>query len=706
MTKYLLGICLLWMLPMLSAQHKTIRKLANIPSEKMAEFTWHAAESQSQDYPKDWNEGSAIYLNYTNIYDVEKDGSARVGLTQLIHRKVKMLDESALENFSEIRFPGQSREIGFKRVRTSSGVRIIKKSGKVENIQADDYILNTDDNTKKLAVPNLEIGDILEYFIFANDSYAVNYLYGDPLIYAYFPLQREYPILHYKYAIQSEEGYPTWMHTNDETMKVMTDKSVNNVLTQYIEVDNINSVESEMWYNPYKDLPTLKTQVMGVRSRAKNSGKRLSAGEVMDYTRSLFYVSSFDRLIEKAYKKSLKKRKADKLTGSKALKDYYFFLRHLMEHREIMSDEFVEADRNYSANYFYYAMIRKMEELDINYKYVAIREREDGSIDDVINTSELNYLLRAEIDLGVYFSYLSPFMAYGYIPYRLENSEAYVVYNAEDYRTHGRSNKGRKILMPKSDYWENGMVHKSVIDFDSQDLTLMNVKTDVKLTGHQYPAYIYPLVDWYDEIWSEIDRFETPELAKSSDAKADLRKQRRKVMETRKEYMTEQHEAYAKNHYSNEVKEITNGKSTLYERDGKPTELDIHFDCEMDNVVKKVGPNYIVKLGKLVGGQVSIDDEPRQHDVHMNYPRIFDYTVKINLPEGYSVDGLDDLDKDIENEAGLFFLSHQLDGNTLTVHFKKAYKNYYQKKEDWNLMAAFLKPANLFESKEILLRKK
>lgn len=701
-----LGLCLLWITPNINAQDKTINKLSIISSEKMAEHTWRAAEKQNQDYPKDWDNGSAIYLNYSNIYDVSKEGGYKVGLTQLVHRKVKMLDDSALENFSEIKFPGQSSKIGYKRERTSSGVRIIKKNGDVENVQSENYILNTDDNSKKLAVPNLEVGDILEYFIYAKDTYTVAYLAGYPLLSDHFPYQGEYPIMHFKYAIQAEKGYPVYLVTNDEKVKVKTDKSVKNITTQYVEDENVDSAESEIWYNPFQDLVTIKSQVMGVRSRDDMVENALTADDIMSYTKDIFYIADFDRSIEKAYKKSLKKRKADKLTGSQALKDYYFFLRHLMEHREIMAKEFRERDRNFSANYFYYAMIRKMKELDINYRYLAVEAREDGSLDAVINTIELSYLVQAEIDGGIYFSYLSPFMSYGSIPYRFEDSEAYLVYNSSEFIDKGRRDRGEKVTLPRSSYKDNGMNHVSEVNFDSKDLTNVNVNTDVKLTGHQYPAYVYPLVDWYDQIWSEIDRFETDPLANSSDAKSSVKQQRKKVLETRKEYMKEQHEAYAKNHYYDNVKNITNGKSSLVEKDGKPTELNIHFDCSMEDVVKKVGPNYIMKLGKLVGGQVSIDDEPRKYDVYMDYPRIFDYTVRINLPDGYTVEGLEDMDKDVDNSAGMFSLSHNLEGNILSIYFKKAYKNNFQKKEDWNLMAEFLKPANLFESKEILLRKK
>lgn len=706
MIRFILGYCLLLCFSNVFAQSKTIKNLSMFSSQQIAEVTWRAAEKQSLDYPSTWEDGSAIYLNYSNIYDVKKESGSRVAVTQLIHRKVKILDNSAIEYFSEIIFPGESKEFGFKRERTSSGVRILKKSGKVENIQSENYIRNEDDNTKKLAVPNLELGDVLEYFIYAKDVYGAVILGSSPLIFDHFSIQGEYPILHYKYVVQSEKGYKTWMVSNDEKVKVRTDKSQKNMVAQYIEEEMLESAEGEMWNNPYQDLPTLKVQVNGMRTVGDVEGKPLTDNEVMGYTKNLFYISSFDKNIEKAYKKSLKKRGAESLSKSETLKDYYFFLRHLMKHREILSSAFNERDRNFSANYFYYAMIRKMEDLGIKYRYLAAMQRNDGGLDDIVNTAELNFLIRAEIDGGIYFSYLSPFTPYGHVPYVLENSEAFLVYSPAEYKEKGKHKLGERIVIPGSQYKDNAMSHQSTVHFDKDDFTTVSVKTDVTLTGHQYPGYIYPLVDWYEEIWNEIDKFETEELAQSNDAKGALKMQRKKVIENRKEYMADQHAAFAKNHYYQDIKEITNARTDLVEKDGKPTELKVHFDCEMDNLMKKVAQNYILKLGKLVGGQVNVTDEPRKYDVHMDYPRMFDYTIHINLPEGYSVDGLEDVNTMVDNAAGKFALSHTLNGQELTLKFTKVYRNNFQTKEEWSLMKDFLKPANLFESKEILLRKK
>ena len=53
------------------------------------------------------------------------------------------------------------------------GVRIIKPDGKVTEINADDVVLVQDEKSQKkakVAIPNLEPGDILDYFIATEQS--------------------------------------------------------------------------------------------------------------------------------------------------------------------------------------------------------------------------------------------------------------------------------------------------------------------------------------------------------------------------------------------------------------------------------------------------------------------------------------------------------------------------------------------------------
>src|SRR5690606_36350864 len=98
-----------------------------------------------------------------------------------------------------------------------------------------------------------------------------------------------------------------------------------------------------------------------------------------------------------------------------------------------------------------------------------------------------------------------------------------------------------------------------------------------------------------------------------------------------------------------------------------------------DALIKKAVPNYILEVDKLIVGQVDLSDEERKRteNVHMNYPRSYNYNITLNIPEGYSVSGLDKLNKSVDNKIGAFISTASMSGNQLIITSTKQYKNNY-----------------------------
>ena len=89
----------------------------------------------------------------------------------------------------------------------------------------------------------------------------------------------------------------------------------------------------------------------------------------------------------------------------------------------------------------------------------------------------------------------------------------------------------------------------------------------------------------------------------------------------------------------------------------------------------------------------------------MRYPRVFNYDIVLNIPEGYTVKGLDKLNKKVENETGAFISTAKLEGNKLIVSTSKQYKNNYFPREKWKDILAFLEEAIQFTNEKVLLKK-
>ena len=126
-----------------------------------------------------------------------------------------------------------------------------------------------------------------------------------------------------------------------------------------------------------------------------------------------------------------------------------------------------------------------------------------------------------------------------------------------------------------------------------------------------------------------------------------------------------------------------------------------------DALIKRAGPNYILEIGKLIGGQITINEieYERTKPVQMNFPRSYNYNITLKLPEGFTVSGLDKLNKSVDNATGSFISTAKVEGSNLVITTSKNYKHNYETSANWPKMIAFLDEAVQFTNEKILLKK-
>jgi hypothetical protein len=127
----------------------------------------------------------------------------------------------------------------------------------------------------------------------------------------------------------------------------------------------------------------------------------------------------------------------------------------------------------------------------------------------------------------------------------------------------------------------------------------------------------------------------------------------------------------------------------------------------LENLTKKAGKNVIIEIGKLIEKQTEIKDDQknRTRDVYMPFARSFQYEITLTVPQGYRVEGLENLNKKTENSSGAFISSATVANGVVTIKTKKVYnKNTYTAAE-WKQLTPFLTAANDFYTAKILLKK-
>jgi hypothetical protein len=71
-------------------------------------------------------------------------------------------------------------------------------------------------------------------------------------------------------------------------------------------------------------------------------------------------------------------------------------------------------------------------------------------------------------------------------------------------------------------------------------------------------------------------------------------------------------------------------------------------DIVLKSVLERAGKKYLFKVGELIGPQVEMYNErPRQYAIDMGNAHAYKRIVKIRIPEGYKVSGLESLTRNI-----------------------------------------------------------
>lgn len=105
----------------------------------------------------------------------------------------------------------------------------------------------------------------------------------------------------------------------------------------------------------------------------------------------------------------------------------------------------------------------------------------------------------------------------------------------------------------------------------------------------------------------------------------------------------------------------------------------INATVKSTNLVERAGEKLIVKIGEVIGEQAEMyDAKARTTDIDVNFPHLLVRNIKLEIPEGYTVKNLEDLNihqlvKDKNSETMGFVSTYTLTGNILNITVKESY---------------------------------
>jgi hypothetical protein len=678
--------------------------MKTVMSDNDADFTGIAT-------PDKWKEESGIILAQKTNFSFDKDAN-KLAVYEITRRRIKLLDRDAVNSYSSVYFRiGSSRD--------GTAIKIIKSNGTTQDVSLRNAIYVEDpsdvpstflpyigkvstyiDKSKssvvyyKIAVPDLDPGDIIDYAtIFYDDNTVkkMNYIEFDPI---YFVCNREYPVLAQKFSIETDDK--SFVSSKSLNGAPEFKESGNGSILYTWEDRNRDKMSDTRWINHFAQVPFIKFQI--VFSRQENRSdlfigdkgelkRNLSPEELAVKVNSMYNKMNAANLVG-GVNYYLKQINASDLRDDDYIQKLYYIIRHVA----------VIRGNGVSSEAFAYCMMEKLDNKKIPYELVVTAPYTLSTPADIIFRTEPEWLLRVK---GKYIFNPTAFSN----PYDFKenflNTPAYVI-------KLGKNPTATAITIDNNTPEQNTTTNslEATIDTATQNIlvTTKRIATGISKASYniQGLAYTTAFDDDFRSYGGEDDIRGNLKGTVLEQYEDRLRERKKEDKEKKLEFMKAQ--------YKDDFDNIDKYTEFVLNSDGrswKKQELSFSSKFELRDMVMKAGNNLLVNIPGLIGDQLYVnpDERKREFDAHMGNPRTIKNEITFNIPTGYKAVGVNNLNMSVENETGFFKVKATVEGNQLKILTMKVYKQIYVKKENWNKLLEFIDAAFNFSQKKILLKK-
>jgi len=756
---------------------------------KSKTFAEHEPGFELKDVPEKWKNESAVILNQKFEYSFLQKYK-NIEFEQVYRKRIKLLDKASVEDFSQFYWQTPYKQTG--QVTLFGGdnsnkfyieIKIIKPNGTVVDVNTKDAVeIKESEWTKvprifrgssgsgyrKLAIPNLEPGDILDYFYFkrlyVSDKFFSDF--GATVV----SLTEKYPIKEQKYLFILERNFFVSMNTYNGAQKISSKADqikysglkANDKVMVYSLVDNDREkFTDEPWSYELVNYPILKFRVIYpvggykgsalkgedkgvlkenfsseeiIRNFQDNSAfSYANPGEAVKYVKTkmgaekdvkkiadeLYYATRFYAVKNsKSYSQDFGGWVYAYKTVN--LKKYYEGFAKEIDHIKYQNKKMTEAienkqfgvmdhDINPSSSMAFFC--KALEKFKIPYKVVLAPERQYGKIEDIMFTYEYEPLVMVEDGAKKYFYYTVGYDRTADLTnYNVEGVEA-IAYSPATFK---KDKKVERVKIPVSGENFNKLNIKTSIDFKPADFENIQFKRELRVSGDY--KYDYSYLNWMNDSCDFEDmRIYEKDFAKKFKPKF-IKGLKVKEEESRKliaEYHPLRYKV-VKAYTEESLKDDYNLEKidTLYllENGRYDNKKDIVFkeNFKVKDLASKLGNNFSLNIGKVIGDQLIFEDKhkkDRKTNVDIIFPRTIEYEFTIEIPAGYKIEGIKDLNVNVDNEVGSFTSIASTMDNTILVKTKKVYKHNFEKKENWSKLMEVIDAAYNFSQKKVIIKK-
>lgn len=570
-------------------------------------YTWDI-EASTYTLPDSLSEEKAIIIFKTILIDFDAEADSGKEQHFVEHKKIYLNSDDAVEQNNKI-YIGNSE--------TSKSIiqaRVIHSNGEVKTLNEKDIKTGVDEDSgveySYYAVEGLRVGSILETMVSKK---------SDPNLYGrIIKIQSYYPTLKYDF----QHSYPSFLEFAFKTYNTnLSGKATKEEDIKYYNIhgENIPKYEVEpvslegvnMYYLVYK--------------LDKNHGKNLNDINSYGHYSQIIAERSLNINYNKATKKDLDKlfKKIPLTEGltdlekvviiENYIKNNYVFVDNLAA-RELESITFIlsnKAFNSFGAIQLYQAMLSRV---GLSCSVVATCNKDNLKFDKTFEAYVfLNKTLLFVNEMDLIMDVEDPDARLSYFNPLYQGIDGLFIKSKTVGGITTALGKVKQIPASKAD--DNITRAEMKIDL-TEGFDEMDIKVTKTITGHVAKNF-QPFVSKVDK--DNMERFQ--------------------------EYVLYMHD-------DNFIPETVKFENSAAE-DFPLKPFIQHYEIENEDYWEKGGPNYILKLGEFIGGQSQLYHDnaaERKTDIFSPYARRYQYTINFNIPEGFEVANLDDINFDIKSD--------------------------------------------------------
>ena len=682
--------------------------------------------------PAKYKDESAVVFGYKRNVTIDKKfragflskGQSSLMFYENVHFKIKLNDKSAVKTFTEVYFRYSDKEDGFS-------AKIIKANGSSNTVSLNDAVsLESNDKVSefyqsffdqesggysryfKVAIPDLEAGDILEYVAITRSKMNVNgygYIEFSP---QYEVCSKGYPVLFNQIGIElDDKSYFKSMALNGAP-EFKKEDATSDEFFRYVFTDTDRPTEKDVnFISTYLSSPLNKFQVIYANKESSANKNGALIGQKGELKKG-FTLQELTESAWESFQKVGKNYFNNYITNDAAIDEFWKLLKKSgakdWEDDDYVNKVYYRLRSNITSgnNYwkdrtFAYIFRSLLDYKKIKSDLVITTSNNIGKVKDILFDQEIKY---ATMINGKLYCNATDYSNPNELVENMLANEAYII---------GEPIKGQqpvtKIALPNATSKDNNGTYEITSSLKSDMSTLLvsrkNIFTGVSKTNHIYNALKYTIFALDDyKYYGDESPTEKMNSRQSDEYYKSLNEYKERLKELKPDYVKSE----IQSDFGNTVK-YTNFSVESDGRYIKKQDLKYTEEFELTGMVRKAGKKLLINVAGLVGSQLQIKKEERaarNNDINVGYAKSYFWVINFKIPDGYTAEGIKEMAVEVTNETGTYAAIADQVENTISIKIKKIYKQANMPKDKWQDMQKFVDAAYNNSFKYILLKPK